>query len=119
MDGPAAQNSKPQHNGREAQRSPRLYEPFPILLRGVDALGEAFALEAVVDHLSAADFSVRLPYRLEPGMKLFAIVRFSLAPSEVPEARVALRGLVLRVAPLPDGRWDTSVRITRHRFLFL
>jgi hypothetical protein len=117
MEGTAAPSNEPQPNGCEAQWPPRLDEPLPIMLRGVDVQGETFALETVVDHFSAHDFSVRLPYRLEPGVKLFAVVRLSLAPPEVPAARVALRGLVLQVAPLPDGRWGTTVRITRHRFL--
>ena len=117
MNGTAAPNSEPQPSGCEAQRPPRLDEPFPILLRGVDAQGKGFALETAVEHFSAADFSVQLPYRLAPGAKLFAVVRLSLAPPEVPAARVALQGLVLQVTPLPDGRWGTTVRIRRHRFL--
>jgi hypothetical protein len=117
MDGSRAPSDEPQPNGCEPQWPLRLVEPLPILVRGIDVRGEAFALETVVDHFSAHDFSIRVPYRLEHGVRLFAVVRLSLAPPEVPAARVALRGLVRQVDPLPDGRWGTAVRITRHRFL--
>jgi hypothetical protein len=117
MDSTRDPSDEPQPNGCEAQWPPRLDEPLPILVRGVDVRGQAFTLKTVVDHFSAHDFSVRLPYRLAPGVTLFAIVRLSLAPPEVPAARVALRGLVRQVDSLPDGCWSTGVRITRHRFL--
>ena len=116
MDSTRDPSAAPQPDGCEAH-PPQLDEPLPILVRGVDSGGRAFALETVVDSFSAHDFSVRLPYRLEPGVTLFAVVRISLAPPEVPAARVALRGLVQQVDPLPDGWWGTAVRITRHRFL--
>jgi hypothetical protein len=116
MDGSRDPSPEPQPDGCAAQ-PPQLDEPLPILVRGIDGRGEAFALETVVEHFSAQEFSVRLPYRLEPGATLFAVVRLSLAPPEVPAARVAVRGVVQQVAPLPDGRWGTAVRIMRHRFL--
>jgi hypothetical protein len=116
MDGNRDPRYEPQPDGCEAQ-PPQLDEPLPILVRGVDGRGEAFALETVVEHVSAQEFSVRLPYRLEVGAKLFAVVRLSLAPPEVPAARVAVRGVVWHVTPLPDGRWYTAVRIRQHRFL--
>jgi hypothetical protein len=114
---PGDERQWPQNRGGR-RRSERLYEPFPILIRGMDARGEGFALETVLNHFSACDFYVLLPHRLGPGAKLFAVVRLSLAPAEVPAARVALRGLVLRVDPLPSGLYGTAVRITRHRFLY-
>jgi hypothetical protein len=117
MEGTVGPVNEPQPNGCEAQSPPRLDEPLPVVVRGVDVRGKLFTLETVVDSFSAHDFSVRLPYRLESGVRLFAVVRLSLAPAEVPAARVALRGLVRQVDPLPDGRWGTAVRITRHRFL--
>jgi hypothetical protein len=116
MDGSRDPSHGPQPDGCDAQ-PPQLDEPLPILVRGIDGRGEAFALDTVVEHFSAHDFSVRLPYRLELGAKLFAVVRLSLAPPEVPAARVAVRGVVQQVALLTDGRWGTAVRITRHRFL--
>jgi hypothetical protein len=116
MDGSHDPSHEPQPNGCDAQ-PPQLDDPLPILVRGVDVRGEAFAVETVVEHFSAHEFSVRLPDCLESGAKLFAVVRLSLAPPEVPAARVAVRGVVRHVDPLPDGRWDTAVRITQHRFL--
>jgi hypothetical protein len=99
------------------RRDERLEAPFPILIRGVDAQGDTFGRETVLDFFSAHEFAVRLPRRLVPGARVFAVVRLSLAPPEVPAPRVALRGLVLRVDSLRDGMYRTTVQITRHRFL--
>jgi hypothetical protein len=116
MDGNRDPRDAPQPNGCDAQ-PPQLNEPLPILVRGIDGRGRVFAAETVVEHFSAQEFAVPLPYRLEPGTKLFAVVRLSLAPPEVPAAQVAVRGVVRHIAPLPDGQWATTVRIAQHRFL--
>ena len=52
-------------------------------------------------------------------MKVFIVVQLSLDPTgQIPAARVALRGVVLRVDPQPDGRYGVSVAFQRHRFLY-
>ena len=40
----------------ERRQHPRLYESFPVLVRGVDARGEAFERETVLDDFSAGGF---------------------------------------------------------------
>jgi hypothetical protein len=118
MDGPPRPQGKPPERypgGR--RRGERLEAPFPILIRGVNAQGDTFARETVLDSFSAHEFVVRLPWRLLPGARVFAVVRLSLAPPAVPAPRVALRGLVLRVDPPWDGMYRTAVQIIRHRFL--
>lgn len=40
-------------SGIEQRRHPRLYEPFPTQVHGVDAGGEAFDINTVLDNLSA------------------------------------------------------------------
>ena len=111
---------EPTHNPSEQheyRRHERIYEPFPAMIRSVDASGEAFQSHALLDNLSAGGFYVRLDHRVEPGTKLFAVVRISTSPPEVPGPRVAMRGIVLRVEPQPDGTWGIAVRFTRYRFL--
>jgi hypothetical protein len=99
------------------RRHERIYEPFPVTIRSVDASGEPFESHTVLDNFSATGFYVRLERRIEPGTNLFAIVRVSTSPPEVPAPRVALRGEVLRVEPQPDGTWGVAVRFTHYRFL--
>ena len=104
--------------GIEQRRQPRLYEPFPTQVRGVDAGGETFDINTVLDDFSAGGLYLRLPQRLEPGARVFAVVR--LATRKGPggsEARVAVSGRVRRVEPKPDGGCGVAVQFTRHRFL--
>jgi hypothetical protein len=117
MDGPPPPHGKPpEHYSGGRRRGERLEDPFPILIRGVNAQGDTFGRETVLDSFSAHEFAVRLPWRLLPGARVFAVVRLSLAPPAVPAPRVALRGLVLQVDRLRDGMYRTAVRIIRHRF---
>jgi hypothetical protein len=61
---------------------------------------------------------VRIAPRLEPGAKLFALIRCATtAAPDVSVPRVAVRGEVVRVEPQPDGRWGLDGRFTRYRFL--
>lgn len=99
------------------RRHERIYEPFPVTIRSVDASGEAFRSHTVLDNFSATGFNVRLDRCVERGAKVFAIVRLSTSAPEVPAPRVAVRGLVLGVEPQLDGTLRIAVNFTRHRFL--
>ena len=102
----------------ERRCQPRLYEPFSVRLRSVDADGGTFESDAVLDNFSAGGFYVRLTRRVEPGAKFFAVVRIATGPpSGTPVPRVAVRGVVIRTEPQPDGRYGLGVRFTHHRFL--
>src|SRR5688572_7498432 len=112
---PCENPSAPSEGG--ARRQERIYEPFPLVVRGVDASGETFEINTVLDSLSASGLYVRLERRVAPGTKLFAIVHISTSPPEVPAPHVAVRCVVLCVEPQPDGTWGVAVRFTRYRFL--
>ena len=89
-----------------------------MLVRGVDADGVPFEVETVLNDLSAGGFYVRLLQRVEFGAKLFTVVRISTDPRAwSPAPRVAVHGVVRRVAPQADGRCGVGVTFTRHRFL--
>ena len=105
-------------SGGERRRHPWLYEPFPARVRSVDASGGAFVSDTVLDDFSAGGLYVRLTRRVEPGAKFFAVVRIATGPpSGTPAPRVAVRGVVLRTEPQPDGRHGLGVQFRRHRFL--
>ena len=102
----------------EQRRHPRIYEPFPILVHGVDARGEEFELETVLDNFSAGGLYMRLLWRVAVGAKLFAVVRLAADPLAWEAAPcVAVRGVVRRVEPQPNGTYGVGVAFTRHRFL--
>ena len=104
--------------GPELRRHTRIFDPFPTTARGVDADGEDFDITTVLGNFSAGGLYLRLPKRIEPGAKLFAVVRLSTANApEVPAPLVAVRGTVVRVDPKPDGGSGVGVKFTRHRFL--
>src|SRR5438067_10658044 len=105
-------------SGAERRPHLRLYEPFSVLVRGVDAGGEAFESATVLDDFSVGCLYVRLRWRVKPGAKLFAVVRIAPAlDSTVSGPRVAMRCRVVRVALHLEGRWGVGVQFTRHRFL--
>lgn len=92
------------------RRWPRISGHFSAKIKGVDASGEKFETDAVVDNLSARGFYLRLDREVEIGNKLCVIV-------QVFKAKLDLRGAVLRVEPQADGRFGLAVAITYHRFL--
>jgi hypothetical protein len=104
------------HN--ERRRSARLSEPFPVFIRGVDAIGRAFEYNTVLDNVSADGFYMRLGRYLAPGTKLFAVVRLTTSSDPgVSAPRLAARSIVVRAEPQSDGRWGLGVQFTHHRFL--
>ena len=67
--------------GADRRRHPRLYTPFPATLRGKDASGESFEVNAVLDNISAGGLYVRLERCVKRGTRLFVIVRLSATPA--------------------------------------
>ena len=106
-------------DGTERRSVLRIELPFPATVRGVNATGERFTIDTLLDNLSTHGLYVRLAHRVPPGARLLVVVRLSTIPDpEVPAANVALHGVVLRAEPQPDGRWGLAVQFDRHRFLY-
>jgi hypothetical protein len=110
-------NNPSEPSERMRRRQERIYEPFPVTIRSVDASGETFELQTVLDNFSASNFGVRLARHVKRGAKVFAIVRMSTSLLEFPAPRVAVRGVVLGAEPQGDGTWSIAINFTRHRFL--
>ena len=100
---------------RERRGRPRVEQPFPVTVRGVDAMGEPLDIDTVLDNMSVGGLYVRIPRRIEPGARLAVGIRLSERWDERPAARVATRGVVLRVDSKPDGEHGLAVEFTRHR----
>jgi hypothetical protein len=106
-------------SGTVRQRPLRLDQFLPITVRGVDAGGKAFEAHTVLETISTGDLTVRLQQRVEPGTRLFAVVRFFESSEEaLSGARVAMRGVVVRTEPFPGEGWAITMTFTHHRFLW-
>src|SRR5437867_5446811 len=97
---------------------PRITIPFPVRMRGTDANGQPFEVEAVADNLGTGGLYMRLPRLLAANAEVTAVI--SLFPSrESPSqsARVAIRGTVLRSEPQPDGTCGIAVGFSSYHFI--
>lgn len=104
--------------GVERRVKPRIDRPFPATVRGMDAGGEAFEINTVLDNLSADGLYLRLRQRVQPGTVLSIIIRLSSAPMNgVHAPRIAIDGVVLRAELKPDGTCGIAIKLTHHRFL--
>ena len=98
--------------GVDRRRHMRLYEPFPAIVRGVDANGESFEVNTVLDNISAGGLYVRLGRCVKRGTRFFVLVRLSTTP-EGWSARVR-RGTIFRLCAKHGARvWGWIVRRVR------
>ena len=106
------------YNIEERRQKRRFSIPFIVKARGIDTRGQAFEMYTLLEDISASGLYLQLPRQVEPGSKLFMIVRLSTyATEESSGARIAVRGVVLRTEPRQGGLWGLALRFTSHRFL--
>ena len=102
----------------ERRHNPRIYEPFPATVRGVDTNGKSFETSTILDSLSCTGLYLRLAQSVKEHTELLIVTRLATAPTaEAPGALVTLHGMVLRVEPQSDGSYGLGITITRKRFL--
>jgi hypothetical protein len=90
------------YNGVERRRSPRIYGPFPALVVGKSRL------HTTLEDLSAGGFYLRLAERPDSGARLLIVTQIS-------QALVLARGLVVRSGPQADGTYGVAAQITQYR----
>jgi hypothetical protein len=98
----------------ERRKKPRIYIPFLIRVRGVDAEGKAFTVDTVGNDISTGGLYLQLPFRVNRGEKLFAVIRLSTSRDE-DALRVAARGRVVRVEPRPQESYGVAVAFINYR----
>ena len=94
----------------EEVSEPRIYGPFPALLKGVDALGHQLEGETVLDDLSATDFTLRLGQPVDVGAELLVVIRLH-------GALVAVRSVISKVEQQAEGPSVVRASIVHSRFL--
>ncbi len=102
-------------DSRERRAGVRVELRFPVTVRGVDAVGEPLDIDTVLDNVSRGGLYLRLPRRVELGAQLTVGIRVSERWEEKPAARIATRGVVLRVESKPGGEHGMAVAFRRHR----
>jgi len=106
------------YDGIERRRRPRIYDPFPTTVRGVDAQGEAFQSETVLDNFGAGGLYLRLARRVEQGAELDFVIRLAPIPAnDVDAARVVMHGVVLRAESRPCDTCGVAVGSINYHFL--
>ncbi len=98
----------------ERRAKPRVSEPFPTTVSGIDKAGESFELDCVLDNISSTGLYLKMPRQLAQGSEVRLIVSFSADP--LPGAGAAIRGVALRSEPQSDKRWGLAVAITDYTF---
>jgi hypothetical protein len=115
---PIAQ-AAPLFQDEERRSSLRVELPFPALVRGIDANNQAFEEETVLDNLSAAGLSLPLTRLVQPGTRLFLVIRLSTEPADTaPGPRIAVRGVAYRVEQRSTKTYSLAIMFKQYRFLY-
>jgi hypothetical protein len=104
-------------NKIEPRRSVRIQVPFPAVVEGIDANGEDFKVDTVLDNLSKEGLYLRVFKAITTGDMLN--ITFKLAPDyeQNPDpSEVAVRGKVLRVEVVSGGACGIAVQFEPARF---
>ena len=99
----------------ERRAKPRVSEPFPTTVSGIDKAGECFELDCVLDNISSTGLYLKMPRQLEQGSEVRLIVNFSAGPS--PAVGASIRGVALRSDPEANERWGLAVAIRECAFI--
>lgn len=107
------------YKGAERRGKPRINEAFSATVRGVNAEGKAFEIYTNLQNLSSGGLCFRMAEQVNQNSKLFILTRLSIdAYEKEPVARVAIRAVVLRAKPQPEGMLEVAAKILQKRFVW-
>jgi hypothetical protein len=99
----------------ERRAKPRVLEPFPARIWGVDSGDLPFNIDGVLDNISSTGLYLRVPREMQVASEVRLIVNFLSGPTTGSTATIS--GEILRDEPQPDCRHGIAVAIKRHKFL--
>ena len=99
----------------ERRTKPRIQQPFPTIVSGIDADGHSFELATTLTNLSSSGLYLQLPRLLKLGEQLNFIIKFSNGIDT--GAIASVLGRVLRVEPGLDGINGFGLAITDYEFI--
>jgi hypothetical protein len=98
----------------ERRVKPRIRQPFPARVCGVDSEDCPFDLNVGLENISSGGIYLRFSRLLKLGDELSLVVRFSNGQQG---AAAALRTRVVRVDPGVDGLYGIAMAIQRYEFI--
>lgn len=102
----------------ERRIKPRIDLPFSAKVRGVDANGEAFETDSVLDNFSAGGLYLRMARSLNQGAELLVMVELPTASdASAGTSQIEAQGVILRAEPQVNGDCGVAVAFTKHRFI--
>lgn len=99
----------------ERRAKPRVQEPFPAQIWGVDSEDMPINFQCVIDNISSTGVYLKTPCQMPTGAEVSLIVH--LLSSRTSGASARIFGEILRDDPQPDGKHGIAVAIKGHRFL--
>jgi hypothetical protein len=102
----------------ERRRMPRIYEPFPMRVRGISVTGTRLQFDAVLDNICARGLYFRAREDIQTWQRLMFIVR--LAPTwdvDVKAPAIAAWATVLRTDLCSGNMFGFAVGFKRHHFI--
>ena len=97
----------------ERRKKPRLHDPLPTRVWGIDREGGMVSFDCLLDNLSSSGAFLKIPSSLEISSEISLVVRLLHGSGLM----AALKGKVLRDEPQRDGSRGIAVRITEHHLL--
>lgn len=102
----------------ERRSKPRLDIPFSAIVRGVDANGQSFELDSVLDNFSAGGLYLRMARSLNQGADLLVLVQLPTASADNAGAsQIEAEGVILRAEPQADGACGVAVAFKKYKFV--
>jgi PilZ domain len=99
----------------ERRSKPRLRNPFPATVTGIDQAGRAFQLQGELANMSSSGLYFRMAHGVNVGEELNFSIKFSNGISNGATARVVAR--VVRVERGADGLNGFGMAIMNYEFV--
>ena len=115
---PASTRRPTSYTGKERRIKPRIFEQFRATVHGVNADGEAFTVETVLENISATGLYLRLTQAVEVGTELLVVSQLSNPSNgKTSGPLLAMSGTVVRVCEATSDACGVAVEFTHTRFL--
>jgi hypothetical protein len=114
----ASRRAPAPYTGKERRIKPRIFEQFRATVHGVNADGEAFTVETVLENISATGLYLRLTQAVEVGTELLVVSQLSNPSNgKTSGPLLAMGGTVVRVGEATSDACGVAVEFTHTRFL--
>lgn len=115
---PADRQTPTPYKGKERRIKPRIFEHFKATVHGMNADGEPFTVETVLENISATGLYLRLPQAVELGAELLVVSRLSNpANGGNSGPLLAISGNVIRLDEAGGEARGVAVEFSLTRFL--